>query len=357
MGTIKNQSTKYLKKLEDSDMGTNYREAMFFHTLEDGRIQCDLCPHHCKLKEGQCGICRVREVKNDKLYLKYYGMIGTGGQSDPIEKKPLYHFRPGTRALSFGGMSCNFNCDNCQNSTLSQDYDEDMMVEISPEEIIKMARNCRCQGIAWTYNEPTIYFETYYDWSKIFKQQGLYIVWVSNSYIAAEPLKKLAEVVDGINFDVKAFREEFYQKYIHAHLQPVLDTCILAKKLNIHIELTYLIIPTLNDSMVEIKEYLQWVKDNLGIDTPLHFSRFYPQNRMTNFMPTPVSTVCQAVETAYNMGIKYAYAGNIHPNQYNSTLCPNCKKEVIERRDFSVTKIAIKNGKCQFCQSPVLLIQ
>lgn len=331
--------------------------AMFFQNLEDGRIECGLCPHRCKLREQQTGICKVRGVVNGKLCLLKYGMIATGGQSDPMEKKPLFHFHPGKQVLSFGGVSCNFRCDHCQNDSLSQDYDERMMMSVKPQAIVDMAKRNNCRGVAWTYNEPTIYFETYYDWSKIIKQNGLCVVWVSNSYINPEPLTKLAEVIDAANFDVKAFTDEFYRHYVGARLQPVLDTCVKAKQLGIHIELTYLLIPTLNDSMKEIRAYLTWAMNNLGKDTPLHFSRFFPHNRMNHLPPTPEETIVAVVTEAKQFGFNYVYAGNLYPNNYESTYCPSCHQEVIRRDGFWVQKISVKDGHCMHCNASMPIIQ
>ncbi len=334
----------------------NLYEAWFWTKLEDGKIECQLCPHHCKLQEGQNGICQVRGVRNSKLYSLYYEMVATGGQVDPIEKKPLYHFYPGTQVLSFGGLSCNLHCDHCQNYTLSQEYEIREMSKLDVQQILKAAQKTKCRGVAWTYNEPTIYFETYYNWSVVLKKAGLYVVWVSNAYISPEPLKKLAEVVDAVNFDVKAFREEFFVKYTRSKFQPVLDACIQARKCNMHLELTYLIIPTLNDSSEEIQQYVQWVKDHLGTETPLHFSRFYPHHRMSHLPPTPVETVFQAVKCAQNLGFPYVYAGNIYPNPYNNTLCPKCSKVLVNREGYSVKSLMSTAGVCPFCKAQVPFI-
>ena len=330
------------------------KEAMFWKALQDGRVQCHLCPHNCILQEGQKGICQTREASGGKLYSLYYSQVASIGQIDPIEKKPLYHFYPGSKVLSFGTISCNLKCAHCQNYSLSQVYDNRMMVSLTIEKILAMAKQSGCEGIAWTYNEPTIHFETYYDWSEVLQKNGFFIVWVSNAYINPEPLKKIAPFLGAINFDVKAFSEEFYIKYTKSHLQPVLDSCILAKKLGIPLELTYLVIPTLNDSLDEIQAYLDWVEKNLGRDTPLHFSRFHPDHLLQHLPPTPKETILKIVETAKQQKFPYVYAGNLYPNPYEDTICPSCNKILVKRSGYYVGEINItKEKKCKFCQALV----
>lgn len=335
----------------------NVHPAMFYQKLEDGRIECGLCPHQCKLQENQTGICKVRGVVNGQLCLMQYGMVAGSGQVDPIEKKPLYHFYPGSKVLSFGGVGCNLHCDHCQNSSLSQDYDARTMFPLNADTIIHTAEKNGCRGVAWTYNEPTIYFETYYDWSKIIKQHNLYVVWVSNSYISELALTKLAEVVDAVNFDVKSFSDEFYRRYTGARLEPVLSACIQAKKLGIHIELTYLVIPTLNDSMDEIQAYLTWVMSNLGKDVPLHFSRFFPHHRMMNLPPTSTATIRDIVTKAQQYGFPYVYAGNLYPNPYEDTYCPSCHHKIIQREGYLIEQISLNHGHCNFCNATIPIIQ
>ncbi|NUM34000.1 MAG: AmmeMemoRadiSam system radical SAM enzyme [Candidatus Brocadiae bacterium] len=335
-------------------MKSQKKEALFWKTLPDGRIQCDLCPHSCILSENQRGICQTREVSQGKLYSLYYSQVASIGQVDPIEKKPLYHFRPGSKVLSFGSISCNLQCAHCQNYSLSQTYSDRMMISLTVDKILAMAKQSQCQGIAWTYNEPTIHFETYYDWSQVLQKHGFFIVWVSNGYIQPEPLKKIAPFLHAINFDVKAFTEEFYTRYTKSRLQPVLESCILAKNLQIPLEITYLVIPTLNDSIQEINAYLDWVEKNLGKDTPLHFSRFHPDNQLTHLPPTPREKILQIVELAKTRKFQYVYAGNLYPNPYEDTFCPSCSQILVKRSGYHVGEVNVsKEKKCKFCNSSV----
>lgn len=330
------------------------KEALFWQTRQDGRVQCQLCPHECLISEGQKGICQTREVSQGKLYSLYYSQVASIGQIDPIEKKPLYHFYPGSKVLSFGSISCNLKCAHCQNYSLSQTYDNRSLITLSAEKILSMARQTQCDGIAWTYNEPTIHFETYYEWSQVLKKNGLFIVWVSNSYINAEPLQKIAPFLDAINFDVKGFTEEFYSKYTKSRLKPVLDSCILAKKLGIHQELTYLVIPTLNDSVQEISSYLDWVEQNLGKETPLHFSRFHPDHLLTHLPPTPREKILQIIEMTKERKFPYVYAGNLYPNPYEDTICPSCNQTLVKRAGYYVGEINItQDKKCKFCHTSI----
>ena len=257
--------------LEDALMEQPKQPALYWEKLDDGRVLCQLCPHACRLADGQKGICQVRRAGGGKLYPIYYGMVAAGGQIDPIEKKPLYNFRPGTQVLSFGSVGCNLKCDHCQNCSLSQEFSTRYLSPITAEQIVTMAQKSGCHGVGWTYNEPGIHFETYYHWSQVIRQHGLYLVWISNGYLNAQPLRQMAPYLDAVNIDVKAFSEEFYRKYTKSRLQPVLETCVLARELQLHIELTYLIIPTLNDSKQEIGKYLDWAGANLGYEVPLHF--------------------------------------------------------------------------------------
>lgn len=332
-------------------------EAMFWKKNDNDTITCLLCPNHCTMSEGQQGICRVRGVRNGKLYALYYGCIGCGGQIDPMEKKPLYHFYPKTPVLSFGGVGCNLQCQHCQNYTLSQTWSEQMNMPINVLQIIGMANKSNCKTIAWTYNEPTISLEMYYNYSQLLKKAGFRIVWVSNGYIEKEPLEIIAPFIDAANIDIKAFRSSFYTHYTHSQLDPVLQTCIRLKAFNVHVELTYLIIPTLNDSDEEIEDYLNWVKENMGIKTPLHFSRFFPQYKMRHLPPTPAETLNHIAEKALEMGFLYVYTGNISPNPYENTICPHCKNIIIERTGYQIHAINIdQNHCCSHCKQKVDII-
>ena len=332
------------------------KEAMFWKKEED-KIRCRLCSHNCIIPQGKRGICGVRENRNGKLQSLIYG-LASSVIPDPIEKKPLYHFQPGTNALSFGTIGCNFRCPYCQNYTISQAGIEDAHLQhVKLEDIVNLAKKYRCKGVAWTYNEPTIWYEFTLDGSKIAKRNGLYSVYVTNGFISEEPLKEISPYLDAMNIDVKAFNENFYKKIVKARLRPVLDTCILAKELGIHIELTYLIIPSYNDDKEEIKKYCQWVVNELGDETPCHFSRFHPHYKMIDVPSTPLSTLEKAYQTAIDEGLKYVYLGNVPNTNKENTYCPECGKLLIERNGFSTSSLRIKDGKCSYCGEEINIVQ
>ncbi|MDI6708762.1 MAG: AmmeMemoRadiSam system radical SAM enzyme [Candidatus Thermoplasmatota archaeon] len=328
------------------------KEALFWEKKND-KIQCLLCPHKCVIGNGKRGICGVRENKDGILYSLIYG-LASSICPDPIEKKPLYHFYPGSAVLSFGTVGCNFKCKHCQNWGISQATPESYFAleKITGEEILKLAKKYDCQGVAWTYNEPAIWYEFTYDCSKLAKEHGLYTIYVTNGYINEEPLRKISKYLDAMNIDVKAFKEDFYKEICSAKLEPVLRTCELAKELGIYIELTYLIIPNYNDPTEEIETFCKWVNERIGKDTAVHFSRFYPHYKMDSLPPTPISTLLRA----YQLGSKYLdflYLGNVPHGNYENTYCPNCKELLIERFGFSAEMINLKNSKCSKCDTKI----
>ena len=323
------------------------KEAMFWEK-EDNKIRCLLCPHNCLIPDGKRGICGVRENKKGVLYSLIYGEASSISP-DPIEKKPLYHFYPGTSALSFGTIGCNFKCMHCQNYSISQaKYMSYPLEKITPEEIIFKAKKYNCKGIAWTYNEPTIWYEFTYDVSKMAKENNLYTIYVTNGYINEEPLKKFAPYLDAMNIDVKSMSEEFYHKICGGRLSPVLKTVKLAKKLGIHIELTYLIITGHNDKEGDIKEFCEWVSNEIGSETPVHLSRFYPHYKMRDVAPTPMGTMLKAYSIAKKK-LDYVYLGNVMHGNYENTYCPKCKTLLIERHNFFVEKYNLEDSKCPKC--------
>jgi pyruvate formate lyase activating enzyme len=333
------------------------KEAMFSRSLDNNKVECMLCPHRCKLSKGKRGICGVRENQKGKLVTLIYG-LATSVTPDPIEKKPLYHFHPGTYALSFGTVGCNLSCLHCQNFGISQANIEGMNFKrLKPADTIDIAKRYKCQGIAWTYNEPTIWFEFTYDASILAKKEGLYTCYVTNGFIEAEPLKKISPYLDAMNVDVKSFNPDFYKKICKAKLQSVLDTCVLAKELDIFLELTYLVIPQENDSEEEIKEFCRWVVENLGEKTPVHFSRFHPDYKMRDSIPTPMSSLNRAFDLAHDSGLLYVYVGNVPHGDYENTYCPKCKELLIERIGFSTRHHYATDGICPKCGSKLPLIQ
>jgi pyruvate formate lyase activating enzyme len=325
------------------------REASFWRKIDNKKVQCSLCSHGCKIDEGKLGICRVRKNENGKLYTLIYGSCSSIA-SDPIEKKPLYHFYPGTNAFSIGTVGCNFKCDHCQNYSISTaDSKFPYMQELTPEQVVKLTKENNCQGVSYTYNEPTIWHEFSFNSAKLVKKAGLYTCYVTNGYIKEEPLKELSPVLDAMNIDVKSFDNNFYKKICKALLEPVINTCILAKDLGIHIELTYLVIPTLNDSLGDIKKFCKWVINNLGENTPVHFSRFHPDYNITNITRTPMDTLMKIYEAAKEIGILYPYLGNVYPGDYENTFCPKCGNVCIARSGYNITTDGFKDKKCIKC--------
>jgi pyruvate formate lyase activating enzyme len=325
------------------------KEASFWKKIEGNKIQCNLCPHNCKISEDKIGICGVRKNENGKLYSLIYGSASSVA-ADPIEKKPLYHFFPGTYALSMGTVGCNFKCSHCQNYGISTaDSDSNYIKEITPNDVVKLAKEYDCQGVSYTYNEPTIWHEFCFDSAKLAKKAGLYTCYVTNGYISEEPLRELSSCLDAMNIDVKAFTDGFYNKICKARLEPVLKTCELAKDLGMHIELTYLVIPTYNDSLNEIKAFCKWVVEKLDKNVPIHFSRFHPDYNMIDIPMTPMETLAKIYQTAMEAGILYIFLGNVVHGNYENTTCPKCGNYVIKRVGYTINLDGFKEGKCIKC--------
>ena len=328
------------------------KEAMFYRQIEDDRVLCELCPHFCKLKKDQIGTCGVRKNVSGKLYSLVYGKAITV-HVDPIEKKPLFHVAPGSQSFSMSTVGCNFHCKFCQNHDISQVKNADAMTrfsrELSPDELVKMAKQNACLSIAYTYTEPTIYFEYAYDTAKIAHDNGLLNVFVTNGYINPEPLEFIHEYLDAANVDLKSFNDNFYQKLVGAKLAPVLDTLKLMKRLNIFVEVTTLVIPNENDSEQEMTAIASFIKNELGPETPWHISRFYPQYKLTDHSATPISTLNKAREIGLDQGLRYVYLGNVPGTESENTYCYNCGKLLIERYGYQIIEKNIQAGNCKFC--------
>lgn len=332
------------------------RDALHWKKLENNAIQCQLCAHQCIIQEGKRGLCSVREHTQGMLSTLIYGSYSSMAV-DPIEKKPLYHFYPGTNAFSLGTVGCNLQCRHCQNYTISRGKPETVALqEGTPEQMVALAQKYGCKGIAWTYNEPTIWHEFTLDTSKIAHQAGLYTVYVTNGYITKAPLQELSPYLDAMNVDIKAFHEDFYKTVCKARLAPVLETCKQAKKLGIHLELTYLVIPTYNDSVDEIISFCHWVVETLGADTPVHFSRFHPDYHLTDVPPTPLDTLTRIYDTAKEQGILFPYVGNVPHGPYENTICPRCGATWVERYGFTARMTGITRGLCRTCGAVIPLI-
>jgi pyruvate formate lyase activating enzyme len=330
-------------------------KARFWETAED-KAACHLCPHECRIAEGKTGICGVRKNIKGELMALTYGRASSMNV-DPIEKKPLFHFRPGKEVLSFGSVGCNLGCLHCQNFSISQAKIEDAHLrDLTPEDIPELCRKTGCDGVAWTYNEPTMWQEFVFDASKVCKEKGLFTVFVTNGFINEGPLRQLAECIDAANIDVKGFRDEFYRKICKARLQPVLDTVELAHGLGIHTELTYLIITGRNDSEEEIGDFCRWAAD-IDAKMPVHFSRFHPDYLMNDVPPTPVKTMEMARKKAVDAGLDFVYLGNITTTDGDNTRCPKCGSLAVRRLGFYAERTAITDdGKCSKCGEPLNFI-
>ncbi|MBI5416613.1 AmmeMemoRadiSam system radical SAM enzyme [Candidatus Poribacteria bacterium] len=319
--------------------------------ISSGKIvQCKLCPKECKLPQGGRGDCRVRVNIGNKLYSLVYGKP-CAVHVDPIEKKPMFHFLPGARAFSIATAGCNLHCKFCQNWEISQTPPEETSnYNLSPQDIVNETLLSKCETIAYTYSDPMIYFEYTYDTAVIAKTKGIRNILVTASYINPEPLRKLCKVVHGANVDIKAFDEKFYQNVCSARLKPVLDALLIYKEEGVFVEITNLLVSTLNDDPKIIKKMCDWIVKELGDDIPMHFSRFWPMYQLKNLPPTPVSTLMQARDIALNCGLRYVYVGNVPGLEAENTYCPNCHNCIIKRIGFSVeNNLVTANGKCSIC--------
>ena len=286
-------------------------ECRYYYRLEDGRVECELCPHHCKISDGQTGICRSRRNKDGILVSEVYAKPCSLA-IDPIEKKPLYHFHPGTTCLSIACTGCNFRCLNCQNHEISQVSPQDVnYYELQPEEVVALCLKHHCPGIAYTYTEPLTYIEYITDTARKAHEAGLWNILVTAGYVCPEPLSHLLPYLDAANVDLKSFSDEIYQRVSGGHLQPVLDTILAMRDAGVWLEITNLVIPGINDDMQMIKEMCKWLKDNGLSEAPLHFSRFFPRYKMQDTPPTPRQTLYAAKQIAEEEGIKHVYMGNI----------------------------------------------
>ncbi len=331
-----------------------FKEALWWKTQDNGKILCTLCPRYCTISEGQKGFCFIRENIDGKLYSTGYGRP-IGFAVDPIEKKPLSHFYPGTDILSFGTAGCNLGCKFCQNWTTSKSkYNDSNSVEASPEDVIKIAKKYNTPSIAFTYNDPTIFGEYVIDVSKIAREENINSVMVTAGYIDKEARKDVYKYIDAANVDLKAFTEQFYHKITFSHLEPILDTLFWLKhETSIWLEITTLLIPDENDSPEEIQKMCDWILENLGDEVPIHFTAFHPDFKMVNKSRTPAATLNMARDIALKSGIKYVYVGNVHHLEGQTTYCPNCNEPLIIRDWHSVIDNKLKEGKCWKCNEKI----
>jgi pyruvate formate lyase activating enzyme len=325
----------------------------YWHRLEDGRVQCDVCPRFCKLNEGQRGMCFVRARENDQIVLTTYGR-SSGFCIDPIEKKPLNHFLPGTSVLSFGTAGCNLACQFCQNWDISKSREVSRLSDrAGPESIARAARELGARSVAFTYNDPVVFLEYAIDVAKACREAGVKSVAVTAGYVTEEPRRELYGRMDAANVDLKGFTERFYKDVCAGHLQPVLETLeYLHRETDVWLEITTLLIPGENDSDAELHQMTEWVVEHLGPDVPVHFTAFHPDYRMLDKGDTPPSTLTRAREIAMKNGIRYAYTGNVHDPKGGSTYCHQCGKVLIERDWYELGEWNLTDGKCRFCGTP-----
>lgn len=329
--------------------------ARYWHKIDDGRLQCDLCPRDCKLHEGQRGACFVRMREGEQMILTTYGR-SSGFCIDPIEKKPLNNFYPGSSVFSFGTAGCNLACKFCQNWDISKSHDMDSLMDrAAPETIAKAARDHGCKSVAFTYNDPVIFAEYAMDTADACHALGLKTVAVTAGYIHEQPRREFFARMDAANVDLKAFTDDFYFKLTSAHLQPVLDTLLYLKhETRVWLELTTLLIPGRNDSDEELTAMCGWVIRELGADVPLHFSAFHPDYKMMAVPQTPVATLVRARNIALQQGLHYVYTGNVHNIEGDTTFCPGCKAPLIVRDWYQINDYRLTgSGHCPDCGSPV----
>ena len=322
-----------------------------WQTLADGRLQCDICPRACKLHEGQRGLCFVRGREADQLWLYSYG-LSSGFCIDPIEKKPLNHFLPGSSVLSFGTAGCNLACKFCQNWDISKAREtEKLSSAASPEQLALTAKRLGCRSVAFTYNDPVIFFEYAIDCADAARALGIHPVAVTAGYISPAPRQEFYAHMDAANVDLKAFSETFYKKICGAELAAVLDTLLYLKhETAVWFEITTLLIPDENDSNTELEAECRWLADNLGPDVPLHFTAFHPDYKMLDTPPTPPATLTRARDIALAHGLQFVYTGNVHDRAGSSTWCPHCRQLLIERDWYELGRYALTDsGQCRHC--------
>jgi pyruvate formate lyase activating enzyme len=331
----------------------NKTKARYYESLPNKKVKCLLCPHGCIVKPGSRGFCRVRE-NDEGIYYTQVHSNPCAVHIDPIEKKPLFHFLPGTTALSIATAGCNFTCKNCQNYTISQANPEDTHnYQLRPEDIVDLAIHYKTPTIAYTYTEPTVFFEYMLETSRIAHGKNIRNVYHSNGYMNQDPLLELADYLDGANIDLKAYSNAFYQEIASGTLLPVLETLKTLKKRGVWLEITNLVIPTKNDEESMLRDLCQWIVQELGKDTPVHFSRFYPCYKLNNLPPTPVKTLEKAAEIGRTSGLDFVYIGNVPNVEEENTFCPRCRGVIIGRKGYSITDFNMKNGVCTFCRTAI----
>jgi pyruvate formate lyase activating enzyme len=341
-----------LSETSSENEGIYKKLAMYQDETARG-IMCRICPNECVLKEGELSKCNNRKVHNSKLYTLAYGNPCTAAV-DPVEKKPLYHFLPGSRAYSIATAGCNLVCLNCQNWAISQTSpDKTRNYDIPPVQVVAESVKNNCASIAYTYSEPVTFYEYVFDTAKLARKAGVKNIMKSNGYINPEPLKNLCSVIDAANIDLKAFTESTYLKLTGGKLQPVLDSLKVYRDMGVWLEITNLIVPTWTDNQDDIANMCKWLGENGFKNTPIHFDRFYPMYKLEQLAPTPVDVLNNAVRLAEGEGLNYVYTGNMPGNEKSDTICPSCKSVVVVRQGYRITVNNITNGKCNKCGSKI----
>jgi pyruvate formate lyase activating enzyme len=330
-------------------------EGFLYKKLENQKVICGICPNHCILAPGDRSVCRSKVNLDGKLYSLTYGNP-CAVNTDPIEKKPLFHFKPRTMAFSIATTGCNFRCLNCQNWEISQAKPDEVtpyIRELFPADVITAAQKSRAQSIAYTYSEPITFFEYMIDTARLAKEAGLNNLWISNAYINKKPLLELCQVLDAATLNIKSFDDGIYRKLNGGRLEPVLNTFKTLHEQGVHFELINLVVPGYTDDEAMVKAMCGWILENLGPDYPLHFLRFFPRYKLDRLPPTPVSTLTRFRELAMQQGIHYAYVGNVPRHEGNHTYCHNCKKLLIERQGYFIPTDNLVNGHCKFCGTKI----
>ncbi len=332
------------------------KDGILWQPLKDGKAKCNVCSYRCVIQPGGLGHCRTRKNVDGKIFTMIYGTV-TSEASDPIEKKPLYHFYPGSHSYSIGSVGCNFKCEHCQNWGISQvDIEEVYHFDITPEHAVENAVNTLCKSLSWTYNEPSIWLEFALDTAKLCHEKGLKTIYVTNGYATPEHMELMKGLLDAYRVDIKGFSDQFYKKVCGSKLEPVLASTKIASEMGMHVEVINLIIPGMNDSVEEITALSKWCFENLGPDTPIHFTRFHPMYRMDSVDSTPLKSLERAHDIAKTEGINYVYLGNVIGHKWESTYCPKCGELLIERYGFSILKYNVPpDKKCPKCGEKIAI--
>jgi pyruvate formate lyase activating enzyme len=331
------------------------REALLYQKISDYRVQCNTCQWRCRISRGRFGVCGMYQNRDGVLYNLNYAVVSAVA-ADPIEKKPLFHFFPGSQVFSLGTLGCNFHCKHCQNWEISMADStriEPGCQELSPEEEVRLTNRQQCQGIAWTYNEPAIWFEYTLDSARLAKKQNLYTVYVTNGYSTPEALDTIGPYLDAWRVDVKGFSDSFYRDLSRVpHWREILDTAHRAKvKWNMHVEVVTNIIPTMNDDDEQLEDIATWIHDALGELTPWHVTRFYPHHHLVDVPATPVATLERAYNIGHKAGLRFVYTGNVPGHEYENTICYSCGHLVVERIGYQTRVVGLDGSKCQFCSA------